>query len=408
MHISVYNEVFLYKATLFCYTILYTMHTLFLHSQVKNPYEVYRVMLAEYPVYWDETNRLWAIYSYKACTAMLHADDAHIPVINPGNKDGLNDHALLISEHLVRLSNGMAHAIARSVAMRLYEKMKPVATNHLVEKLLTTRGAPNETDWVNTVCKKLPVLAVLHSLGFSEEDAGVIARNIEILVTIMLPNKTPEQVKDINAISKEVYRLVESHLLSSRLYEPVIHKKSEQYKIEADQMLSLWTVNCIGLMIQSYDAGRGILSNALLPLLGSHHIQNISKEFLHKSITETLRYDPPVHNTRRVAINDIMLNNITIKKGDALLLVLAAANRDPLQFNQPNSYDIKRWNNNEHLTFGSGAHSCIARHWVVSLTADCLYFLFNRYTCIQLVQQEIQYEPLVNARLPKSLLISFS
>ena len=381
--------------------------TLFLHSEVHDPYSEYQAMLAECPVYWDEANKLWGIYSYEACKALLHNDDAQIPVINKDNKDALDEHAFLISSHLVRLSNGIEHAITRLVAMRLYEKMKIIAIDKLVENLLETNYADQQTDWVETIGKKLPVLTVLKSLGFTDKDAAIICANIQKLTKIMLPNKTPEQVKEINTISKDIYRLVESHLLSSNLFEAVIHNKSEQYKIEADKMLVLWVCNCIGLMIQSYDAGRGILSNSLLQVLNNQR-QPATKDHLYKSVTETLRYDPPVHNTRRVAANDITLNQIIIKKGDALLLGLAAANRDPLQFNQPNKYDIKRPNNNEHVTFGSGAHNCIASHFSVNLAVESLYYLFNRYTNVRLIENAIAYEPLANVRLPKTLHISFS
>jgi len=381
--------------------------TLFLHSDVRDPYTGYQEMLAQYPVYWDEANMLWAIYSYETCKEMLNNNHAQIPVINKDNKDRLDEHALLISNHLVRLSNGIEHAITRLVAMRLYEKMKIIAIDKLTEKLLEINHADQETDWVETIGKKLPVLTVLKSLDFTDKDAAIICTNITKLVKIMLPNKTAEQVKEINTISKDIYRLVESHLLSNHLFEAVIQNKSEQYKIEADKMLVLWVCNCIGLMIQSYDAGRGILSNALLQVLNNQQ-QTVTKAHLYRSVTETLRYDPPVHNTRRVAANDIMLDRITIKKGDALLLVLAAANRDPLQFNQPNRYDIKRPNNNEHLTFGSGAHNCVASHFAVNLAVESLYYLFNRYTKVRLIEHTIAYEPLANVRLPKSLHISFS
>ncbi len=52
--------------------------TLFLQSEIQDPYKLYETMLCENPVYWDDTNQLWAIYSYKSCKEILNKDSAHI------------------------------------------------------------------------------------------------------------------------------------------------------------------------------------------------------------------------------------------------------------------------------------------------------------------------------------------
>jgi cytochrome P450 len=380
---------------------------LFLQSEITDPYRLYQTMLAENRVYWDETNKLWAVYSYKACKAVLENSAAQIPVITAGNKDGLNEYALMISSQLARLSNGSAHAATRSITMHLFRHMKTIGMAGLVNELLATVTG-NETDWVNTICKRLPVLTILKSLAFTDEDSHAIITNIDVLVKIMLPNKTPGQITNINAISKEVYQLVESHLLKSGLYQAVAQQAGDLFKTTAVELLMALVSNCIGLFIQSYDAGRGLLSNCLLQLLKKDNMYTGNKEHLTNLVTETLRYDPPVHNTRRVAGMDLQLNDITIRKGNHLLIVLAAANRDPRHFDEPNRFDAHRINNHEHLTFGAGGHHCIAKHFAVALAIECFAFVFERYSNIQLTDHCIQYEPLVNVRLPKSILISLT
>jgi cytochrome P450 len=122
-------------------------------------------------------------------------------------------------------------------------------------------------------------------------------------------------------------------------------------------------------------------------------------------VIETLRFDPPIHNTRRVAVANIELNGITIKKDDLILVVLAAANRDPDQFANSMTFDIKRENNNEHLTFGTGEHMCLAKYFSVQLATEALYYLFTHYK-VSLLGNEAEYEPMINARLPKAIWIS--
>lgn len=388
------------------------MVTTFLQSGVQDPYKIYETMLSENPVYWDNENKLWAIYSYENCKAVLSNSFAHIPVINLNNKDGLNEYALIMTNQFVRLSNGIQHELAREAAMLLLDKTNTVAINEVVEKLLQNIEYKGETDWVNSICKRLPVMIVLKSFGFNDKDCDCITGKIEQLVKIMLPNKTSEQITAINEVSREIYLITERHLLATSIYKSVIKTLAEKYKTETDKIISLCVSNLIGLsIIQGYDANRGLLSNSLLQIF--NHTQNsykdfIDKDYLRSIVIETLRFDPPVHNTKRVAADDIVLNDEVIKKGEAIFIVLAAANRDPAKFTNPNIFDIGRINNNEHLTFGLGGHACPANNFSVNLVTESLFNFFNRCKKIKLLDNNIEYEPTINVRLPKSILISIS
>jgi cytochrome P450 len=75
-------------------------------------------------------------------------------------------------------------------------------------------------------------------------------------------------------------------------------------------------------------------------------------------ITETLRFDPPVHALTRVATSDIELYGTRIKAGSRLLLFIGAANRDPRRFTEPERFDINR-PDNQPLAFGLGQHFCL-------------------------------------------------
>ncbi|MDP4261175.1 MAG: cytochrome P450 [Bacteroidota bacterium] len=385
--------------------------TLFLQSAVRDPYAIYETMLKENPVFWDQANNLWAIYSYENCKAALVNPLTRIPDVNPNNKDGLNEYSLRITGKLARLSNGLQHEVAKQIVRLLFEKRKAIVTADILAATLERDAPRREIDWVDKVCKKLPLMLVLKSFDFKEGDCDFIADNIEHLVKIMSPAKTPEQVAVLNETSKEVYAITEKHLLDLPFYKKLITDHAEKCETAVDAILSLYVVNLIGLFIQCYDAGRGILSNSLLQILDNDHLSSknpMSKDYFQKSVVETLRFDPPVHTTRRIAADDILFGNTEIKRGQALLIVLAAANRDPLKFNHPAVYDIDRFNNHEHLTFGSGAHACPANYFSVGMATEVLFFLQEKYKKVALLQKNIQYEPVTNARLPKSIFISLS
>jgi len=92
------------------------INTLFLQSEVQDPYKLYEQMLYDCPVFWDGTNKLWAIYSYKNCKEILSDPTIQIPSINCSNTDGLNEYTLAITGKLARISNGPQHEIAKQTA----------------------------------------------------------------------------------------------------------------------------------------------------------------------------------------------------------------------------------------------------------------------------------------------------
>ncbi|TDW47229.1 pimelate synthase BioI [Flavobacterium sp. 270] len=382
------------------------MSCLFLQSEIENPYSFYQKMIEENPVYWDEANQIWAVYSYEYCTAILKNENAHIPSLP--QDDNLNRYGLAIISNLVRLSNGVEHEIARETAVVLFSFMKTVGIDLILKELLQKESTKNQVNWVDAVCKKLPVLVVLKSFDFNSEDSQFISEKIALFVKIMQPNKTAEDVELINILSEAFYLIVAKHITSLPFYETLIGKTSSSYSISSEETISLCVSNLIGLLIQSYDAGRGILSNATLQIFSKENISNnkMDKIWIQKMVVETLRFDPPIHNTRRIAVEDIQLNEFTIKKNDLILVVLAGANYDSKQFKNPMVFDIERNNNHEHLTFGIGGHMCLAKHFSVSLATEALFYLLTNFKNISILENEIEYEPLINARLPKAIWIS--
>jgi cytochrome P450 len=75
-------------------------------------------------------------------------------------------------------------------------------------------------------------------------------------------------------------------------------------------------------------------------------------------VEETLRYDPPVQLVGRVAADDMTIGDVTVPKGDTMMLLFAAAQRDPAVYSSPDAFDPDR-EGIRHLAFGLGAHFCL-------------------------------------------------
>jgi cytochrome P450 len=82
------------------------------------------------------------------------------------------------------------------------------------------------------------------------------------------------------------------------------------------------------------------------------------RSLLPKVIDETLRYEPTGHAVARYVMEDTELHGTTIPAGSAALLLVAAANRDPRRYADPDAFDIHR-EDIQHLTFGFGLHYCL-------------------------------------------------
>jgi cytochrome P450 len=353
--------------------------------------EIYRRQLKNNPLYWNEDLNSWVTYSYNFCKAILLNNDAQIPGPVIESDSLLNDKAKLLMKKLTRLSNDEQHLDARRAALMIYQSMKPISISGLLESLLSNVKT-NEFDWVATVCKQLPVLIILKGLGFADEDCAFVTEHISFLVKIMSPNKTESDVIAINRVVNEFYAISEKYL----------------HSVNKDEVTELFICNLIGLFIQCYDAGRGILTDTLLNLVNYHHNQKPHLADIKKMVIETLRFDPSVHNTRRIAVNDILIGDQIIKAGQSILIVIAAANLDLCVFKEPDLYDPERNNNDQHLTFGIGAHNCLAKHLTIDMAAETCSFLSEKYRRISIPEQELKYEPKLNVRLIKELMLNLS
>lgn len=366
-------------------------NVLFLQSEVSDPFAIYLDRLAAQPVAWDSLNRIWALYRHADCRRLLECTSAYIPELSSAGQASLGETARSVTRRLARLANPPMHAALRQAATGLFSQLQVAAIEPLMARLL---GTAQEIDWVDSICRKLPALAFMKGLEFSETDIETVLPLTERLTQVMLPNKSPQQAADIDAAMAHVYPLVQRH---------VAHSAARRRQAADEPELEIMVSTLIGMLIQSVDAGRGLLSNAMLQALNRPYA--LARGDWPSLVIETLRFDPPIHNTRRTLTQELELSGVLLQAGQPVLLVLAAANRDPSVFAQASQFDPARPNNADHLTFGAGMHQCIAKHFSVELAARSLALLFQSRK-VHLLSQQINYAPLINARLPCQIMLA--
>jgi len=359
-------------------------NVLFLQSEVRDPHLFYSKMRSNHPVYYDEKNKIWAVYTYKACEEILQTNQSSIS--KPNSLVNKNDELKNILSNLARLSNGEIHAEARAAAINLMSHWRVCDAPTLLHSLMGEPRLPATFNWVSEIAIRLPVFALLKGFDFSTRNAMLVLSEMENLVKLMTPVNTDDEV---NTVLKSVRRVKE-------LFNTHFHKK-----LPTIQFSDLYIANFIGLLIQSYDATRGMISNSLLHLVNFPELKPNTHESALRFVKESTRLDPPVHNTRRIMYQDIKIGNRKIKKGEQVLVVLASANRDLQRFINPELFDVDR--EVDTLSFGLGIHKCVASNFSTQLTASLLYYLSTKYSKLNLLESEIQYEARINVRLPKKI-----
>ena len=113
-------------------------------------------------------------------------------------------------------------------------------------------------------------------------------------------------------------------------------------------------------------------------------------------VEETMRYDPPVQLVMRIAGDDMTIGGVTVPKGDTMMLLTAAAHRDPESCDRPNEFDPDR-ETIRHLGFGKGPHFCLGAPLARLEAAIALCAVTARFPQARLIG-EPEYKPNLTLR----------
>jgi cytochrome P450 len=128
-------------------------------------------------------------------------------------------------------------------------------------------------------------------------------------------------------------------------------------QLTEDEIIS----TCSMLLIAGHETTVNLIANAILAMLRNpFHWKALGADAGRAPVIveETLRYDPPTQLVGRTAAADMTIGDVEVPAGDAMLLLLAAAQRDPAEFDRPDTFDPDR-GVLRHLGFGRGAHYCL-------------------------------------------------
>jgi cytochrome P450 len=371
-----------------------------------DPYGYYADLVARTPCYHDERLGMWIAGGAAAVTAVLSSDLGHArPPAEPVPRALLGSPAATIFRNLVRMNDGDAHARMRPAVERalatLQEDSLTVRSRAWANELADESAVRADPRLITPFAFDLVAATIAELLGVSRAQLPQVAAWLGDFVLCLAANSSAAQLARAGAAAGHLLDLFRALLVSGAsdgLLVRLAHEAGQEGLTDIDVIVA----NGIGFLSQAYEATAGLIGNTLQACATRPALREQVKaepDLLRRVVAETARYDPPVHNTRRFLIRDGMIAGQQMRAGDAVLVVLAAANRDPAANAQPERFEPRRANRQSY-TFGLGAHACVGTMLATTIASAGVAALLDAPWLDESLATRVTYRASTNLRIP--------
>lgn len=326
----------------------------------RDPYPLYDQVRARGPVSALRASGYYTSATHRVCKAALKSRAMGTAGReSPGRDSGEFDLSLLEM-------NPPEHTRLRRVAAPAFTPRRMASYETGIEKtvqrLVEDAERQGTFDLQRTLSAPLPISVISDLLGVPDADSDTFTRYGTALGTaldgITSLRHAREALGAKYALEEMFARLIDERVGDPRDDMVSILAAEQGQAIRPEEMLPL----CQLLLVAGFETTVNLIGNAVHQLMlhpDQWRLLTETPALAGQVVEETLRYDPPIQFTSRVALDDIEIEGHAFREGDWLVTCLAGANRDPDAFPNPNEFDITRTDNTDHLAFSSGIHYCI-------------------------------------------------
>ena len=279
------------------------------------------------------------------------------------------------------------HTRLRSLVLRAFTTRRINALQpeiaHLSHQLIDA-FPPGEFDLLKHFGQRLPVIIIARLLGVPETMSDDLLRWSNAMVGMYMAGRTRE-TEDRAVAATEAFVAFLRQYVDARRNDPrddliteLIAAEEAGEKLTTDELIT----TCILLLNAGHEATVHTIGNGVKTLLQTGH--GITMDTAETTVEEILRYDPALHMFTRYAYEDIEVMGHTFHRGDQVGLLLAAANRDPGQWDVPAQFQPNRAVK-ANASFGAGLHFCVGAPLARLELATALPILFARLPRLRLV-----------------------
>lgn len=303
--------------------------------------------------------------------------------------------------------------VSKAFTAKVIAGMRP-KIQAIVDELFAAFSSDGEADIVPQLAYPLPVRIITDMLGVPladhdrfEDWSRNLVRGLDPMISIGDPAILAEIDKasqDLAAYFVDLIAKRRKDLGDDLLSKLVLAEEAGDQLTEEELVAT-----CILLLVAGHETTANLIANGVLALLrnpGQLAALRADPSLIDGAVDEILRYDPPVQLTTRVVMRDTTVGSVTVPEGGVLLLLLAAANRDPKVFDDPDRFDITR-DARKHLSFAAGAHFCLGAPLARLEASVALTAFAQRLTDPELDEESLRYRAHMNLRGPEQLIVRF-
>ncbi len=373
-------------------------------SQPEDPYSGYRELRETQPVNLTPEGQ-WRLSRYEDVRSVLRSHGAGMRQTNgmlPGQtveEPGRGQFMLLQDPPT---HTRLRKLVSKAFTPRAIEGWRPriqAVTDDLLDRV-ADRG---EMDLVADLARPVPATLICEMLGIPPEDQETFtnwtADATHGLLTVRGIGDDALRARVDSAASNLIgyfQNLIDARRknLGDDLLSVLITAEEEGDRLDPLELLS----NSVGLLIAGFETTIGLIGNGLTTLI--KHPEELARlrehpEWIVSAVEECLRYSGPILASVRVLHEPHTFGGYEIPKDSEVIAMLAAGNRDPEVFDDPERFDVSRYARElsvpDHLSFGGGAHLCLGAHLARLESQIAIGTLVQRFDDLELVNDETEW-----------------
>jgi cytochrome P450 len=345
-------------------------------AQRDDPFGVFARLRAEDPVHWSPRLKAWILTRYEDVRRAHVADDFSPDRITPFYRKLPEADRSLLAElvHYLNLwlvfRDPPEHTRLRKLlnvgftppAIRALEPMVTATVERLLDGLEGERG--RTVDMVARFASPLPAMVIMNMLGVPLDMLAKVKGWSDEMVLFIggaqaVPDKYARAREGAHQMAAYFRELIAERRAAPRddILSRLITARDEDDALSDDELIA----SSMLMLFGGHETTTNLIASAI-HLLCRHPdaAERLRREpdGIERALEEVMRYDGPSNSSARIVAVEHALGTKTLKAGDRVFAMIAAANRDPAEFPDPDRFDIAR-DPNRHLTFGVGRHFCI-------------------------------------------------
>jgi len=335
-----------------------------------NPYPLYERLRTEAPVHWDPYLHAWVVTRYADVVTVLHHFSAkRTPTPEQFAAIGLAELGPLAQVMVKQMlfMDAPDHTRLRGLASTAFTPVRVESLRSHIKEILDNLLEPllgtGRMDVIADLAAPLPAIVTAEMMGVPTSDANQLkdwsADFAEVLGNFQHnPDRASRTLKCVEEMTSYFRDAISRMRMEPRegLINALLTAEIEGDRLTEEEIIA----NCIVTMVGGQETTTNLIGNGVLTLL--RHPDELERlrndlTLIPSAVEELLRYESPSQHTARICPEDTELGGKLIRKGQAVIAVMGAGNRDPERFPYPDRLDLGR-TDNRHLAFGWASHFC--------------------------------------------------